>query len=247
MTDSSLAADDTPPAPATGEGAYLGDMTVVARLANAQDAQTLRGCLVAAGILATLGDAQTVQTNMLWANALGGVRVMVPQTLVARANEVIAEFHSGAYELEGDADPDLPPPTQATDLALWSPDLAAFLSLFLTPVFGAALHWLNSRRLGVRGLARQADAGLALSIAATALAFWLTRERDWRAASPFLVSGLMTFYTAAWWMALAHDQSRHVARSFGRQYRHRAVWRTAAVVFVVMLAIGFAGENLRPD
>jgi len=113
--------------------------------------------------------------------------------------------------------------------------------------FGAALHWLDSRRLGVPALARQADVGLALSVAATAAAFWLGRERDWHVASPFIVSGAMTAYTAAWWMFIAQPQSRHVARSFGRQYRHRPVWRAAAVVFAVMLAIGFCIENLRPD
>jgi hypothetical protein len=239
MADSTLTPGTRP-----GEDAYLGDMAVIASMANPQDAQTLKGCLEAAGIPATLGDAQTVQTNMLWATALGGVRVMVPQALMAQAQDVMTQYEAGAYELEGDDDPALPPPPKATDIALWSPDLAAFLSLWLTPIFGAALHWLNSRRLGVRALARQADAGLALSVLATGSAFWLARGHDWKVASPFVVSGYMAFYTAAWWMLIAQNQGRHVARSFGRRYPHRGVWRAAALVAGVMLAIGLAVENL---
>lgn len=135
MSDSTLTPDTAP-----DEAASTGDMAVVAKLPTAQEALTLKGCLEAAGIPATLGDAHTVQTNMLWATALGGVRVLVPQAFVRHANEVIAEYRSGAFEIEGDADPALPPPTTATDLALWGPDLAALLSLWLTPVFGALLH-----------------------------------------------------------------------------------------------------------
>ena len=174
MTDSALNTEDTP----DGE-AWLGDMTVVARLANAQDAQALQGCLRAAGIPATLGDAQTVQTNMLWANALGGVRVMVPQALAQRAVEVIAEYDAGAFAIEGDADPALPPAPVATDLRLWHPDLAALLGLWFTPVVGAALQWQNSRVLGDSKLARSADVGLVLAVVATATAAWLIRDQDW--------------------------------------------------------------------
>lgn len=239
MTDSTLGTDT-----AADDGEYLGDMTIVAKFGNAQEAQALQGCLRAAGIPATLGDAQTVQTNMLWAYALGGVRVMVPGTLAARAAEVIAEYNAGAFEIEGDPDPALPPAVQATDLALWNPDLAAFLSLWLTPMFGAALHWLNSRQLGVRGLARQADAGLALSVGATAATSWLMRDHDWRIATPFLLSSYAGVVSAAWYFLFAHGQSRHVARSFGRQYRHRNVWLAAAIVFAAMLAIGVVGDSL---
>ena len=237
MADSTLTPDTTP-----DEGAWTGDMTVVAKLPTAQEALTLKGCLQAAGIPASLGDAHTVQTNMLWATALGGVRVMVPQAFAARATEVIAEYRSGAFEIEGDVDPALPPPTTATDLALWGPDLSAILSLWLTPLFGSVLHWLNSRKLGRPELARRADLGLALAVVATAAAFWLMRERDWTAASPFVVSGFMSVYTALWYLLVAHSQSRFIARSFGRQYRHRNVWLAAAAAFAAMLAVGFGVE-----
>lgn len=229
------------------EESYAGDMTVVTRVTGIEEALALKGCLLAADIPATIGDQNLVMQGNAWGGAGSNIRVLVPATLVARANEVIAEFRAGAFEIEGDPDPELAPPITATDLSLWSPDLAAFLSLWLTPVFGATLHWLNSRTLGVPALARRADAGLALSVIATAGAFWLMRDHDWRVGSPFVVSGFMGLYTGLWYLLAAHNQSRHIARAFGRKYRHRNVWLAAAAMFGAMLAIGYIGETLILD
>jgi hypothetical protein len=241
MSDSNSAPESAP-----DQDAYLGDMTVVARLSGVDEALTLKGCLVAAGIPASVGDQNLMMQGGAWLGGVGsGVRVLVPQALLARANEVIAQYRSGAFEIEGDPDPVLAPPTTATDLALWGPDLAAILSLWLTPVFGSVLHWLNSRKLGRPELARRADLGLAMAVVATAAGFSLMREHDWKAESPFFVSGLVSVYTALWYLLVAHSQSRFIARSFGRKYRHRNVWLAAAIAFVAMLAVGFAGEAVQ--
>ena len=241
MTDSTLTSEDT--AEVTE---YLGDLTTVARFGGIDEALALKGCLIAAGIPASIADQNLMLQGGGWLGGVGnGVRVQVPATLVTRANEVIADYRNGAFEIEGDPDPELAPPTRSTDLALWGPDLAAFLSLWLTPIFGATLHWSNSRKLDEPGLVRRANAGLALSLVATAAAFWVMRQRDWSAAAPFKVSGFMGLYTALWYLLIAHSQSRFIARSFGHKYRHRNVWRAAAVAFGVMLALGFAGEALR--
>jgi hypothetical protein len=240
MTDRSLAPDD---APATPD--YAGDLTVVTRVADVAEALALKGCLLAADIPATIGDQNLVMQGNPWGGAGSNIRVLVPEALVARARDVIADYRAGTFEIEGDPDPDLAPPTVATDLALWGPDGAAFLSLFLTPVFGATLHWFNSRKLGVSALARQADAGLALSAAATVLAFWLRSESDWRVGTPFAVSGAMSLLTGFWYLFIARNQSRHIARSFGNKFRHRNLWLAAAGGFGLMLAIGWIGESLR--
>lgn len=239
MTDSLLAEDDIP-APAQ----YLGDLTVVARLNNINEALTLKGCLDAAGVPATVGD-QHLMTQNSWLNtASGGVRVLVPATLVPRANEVIAEYRSGAYAIDGDDDPDLPPPTTTTTVALWSPDLAAWLSMALTPIFGATLHWMNSRALRDPGLQRAATVWLALSVAATGAAFWLLRGREWSLAMPLRVSGALFFYTAAWYLFGAHPQSRFITRSFGTTYPHRSMLKAAAFAAALLLAIGAGGSML---
>ena len=243
MTDSLLLPDDEP-----ATAAYLGDPTVVARFGSVDQALTLKGCLVAAGLPATIGDQHLMMQGGGWLGGSGnGVRVLVPATLVARANEVIAEFRAGAFEIEGDDDPELAPAAKATDLAFWGPDLSAFLSLFLTPIFGTAIHWLNSRTLGERRLARIADAWLLLSFAAAAVGFWLLRERPWGLGSAFGASGVVAVFTATWYFFGAHAQSRFIMQSFGRQYRPRPLLPLAAGTFAAMIAIGAIGQSLGLD
>ncbi len=84
---------------------YQGDMVTVARRFTPTDAQMLCGCLEAAGIPATVADAELVQTNMLWSIALGGASLRVPQAFVEEANEVIAAFERGEFAIDEDFDP----------------------------------------------------------------------------------------------------------------------------------------------
>ena len=86
-------------------GEYAGDYEIVARFLNVLDAHVMCGCLQAAGIPAILADAQLVQTNSLWAPALGGARLMVPASHLAAAKEVIAAFDGGALALRDDDEP----------------------------------------------------------------------------------------------------------------------------------------------
>lgn len=84
---------------------YHGDMTTVARRFTPIDAQLLCGCLQAAGIPAAVADAQTIQNNLLWSLAMGGVSLRVPQAFVAEAHEIIAAFERGELSLGEDFDP----------------------------------------------------------------------------------------------------------------------------------------------
>ncbi|GLQ48994.1 hypothetical protein ACFFJT_02140 [Dyella flava] len=70
------------------------------------EAYVLQGRLNAEGIDAQLSGANTVETNPLWFNALGGVRLFVPKLQLARASEILAMQDKGAYDLaeEGDQD-----------------------------------------------------------------------------------------------------------------------------------------------
>lgn len=85
-----------------GPAEYAGDYETVARFFNVLDAHVVCSCLEAAGIPAYIADAQIVQTNSLWAPAVGGARIMVQQRYVADAEEVIAAFNSGALALRDD-------------------------------------------------------------------------------------------------------------------------------------------------
>jgi len=68
--------------------------------------QVLRALLRSERIPAVLLDEHTIQTQQLWAPAMGGVRIRVPAEYAAQAKRIIAEFQAGTFELPED---DLPP------------------------------------------------------------------------------------------------------------------------------------------
>ena len=215
---------------------------VLARFANVMEAQVLKDLLVAEGIPANLGDAHTVQTNSLWGNALGGIRLMVPAASLARARELMSEMQSGALAIDGDADPGLPAPVVATQQALWNPDVAAAFSVLLTPVFGSVLILLNERTFANTRGKRTAMAWLTISIAMVGLATWRLCT-DGSSPSPWLglrVSVLVMPYTLLWYFFGAHAQSSRIAKAHGRQYVHRSVLRAAPLAVLALAAAGMA-------
>ena len=80
------------------------DLVEVARYLIPLEANLVQGCLVASGIPAVLADAHLVQTDMLLAPALGGVRILVPEDHLQQALAVLAAFARGEFELGEDAD-----------------------------------------------------------------------------------------------------------------------------------------------
>ena len=84
------------------------DLVTVSHRFNSLEAEMLRGCLEAQGIPATLGDAQTIQTDTLLTAAMGGIRVMVPAPFAEAAIATVAAFERGELaidELPADAPP----------------------------------------------------------------------------------------------------------------------------------------------
>lgn len=80
------------------------DLFVVAQFLVPIDAHVACGCLVAAGVPAVVADDQLVQTNLLWAPALGGVRIRAPAAYLQQAKAVLAALARGDYALADDAD-----------------------------------------------------------------------------------------------------------------------------------------------
>lgn len=80
------------------------DLVEVARYLIPLEANLVQGCLVASGVPAVLADAHLVQTDLLLAPALGGVRILVPQDRVQEAQAVLAAFARGEFALGEDAD-----------------------------------------------------------------------------------------------------------------------------------------------
>jgi hypothetical protein len=80
------------------------DLFEVARYLEPIEARLAQGCLEAAGIPAVLADEQLVQTNILLAPALGGVRILVPQAHLQQAEAVLEALRRGEFALGEDAD-----------------------------------------------------------------------------------------------------------------------------------------------
>ena len=80
------------------------DLFEVARYLEPMEARLAQGCLEASGIPAVLADDQLVQTNMLLAPALGGVRILVPQDHLQQAEAVLEALRRGEFALGEDAD-----------------------------------------------------------------------------------------------------------------------------------------------
>jgi len=80
------------------------DLFEVARYLIPMEASLVQGCLVASGIPAVLADAHLMQTDLLLAPALGGVRILVPEDYLLQARAVLEAFQRGEFALGEDAD-----------------------------------------------------------------------------------------------------------------------------------------------
>jgi Putative prokaryotic signal transducing protein len=81
-----------------------GDIVQVARFLDPMEAQILRGRLEAEGVRAMVADANMVQVNAILAPVIGGVRVLVPQSHLEHAQEIVRAIQRGDYALKDDAD-----------------------------------------------------------------------------------------------------------------------------------------------
>ena len=80
------------------------DLFVIAKYLIPMEATLAQGCLVAAGIPAVLADAHLMQTDLLLAPALGGVRILVPASFVQQAQSVMDAFERGEFALDENSD-----------------------------------------------------------------------------------------------------------------------------------------------
>lgn len=80
------------------------DLFIAARYYIPTDAHIVRGCLVAAGVPAVVADDNLVQTNSLLTAAVGGVSILVPESYLQQAHEIIEAFNRGDFQLADDED-----------------------------------------------------------------------------------------------------------------------------------------------
>lgn len=79
------------------------DFVQFSRYLQPMEAYILQGRLAAEGIDAHLAGVDTVGTNPLWFNAMGGVRLFVPRAQCAHARDIMAQREAGDYALQEDA------------------------------------------------------------------------------------------------------------------------------------------------
>jgi hypothetical protein len=234
--------DNPPPTPASDTAEpYAGDMTIVARTFDPTAASLLKGCLQAAGIPAVVADANFIQANTWMTTAAGGVRVMVPASHADHARQVIVDFERGAFELESEDTPPSAPVLRPPEAGLWSPDKAALLCFVFTPLFGAVIHFLNSRALGDKQLVRLATTWLSFGILATVFSMYATLSVRWTVFSPMGSSIFVSAYTVIWYMLAAQAQSKYVVANFGIKYPRRSLAKPGLIAGAVLLAIGAVG------
>jgi hypothetical protein len=80
------------------------DLFSIAKYLVPLEASLVQGCLVASGIPAVLADEHLVQTDLLLAPALGGVRILVPADYLLQARGVLEAFERGEFALDENAD-----------------------------------------------------------------------------------------------------------------------------------------------
>lgn len=75
-------------------------LTTIATYSFPYEAQIARAKLDSEGIPAFIADEQTINMQWLYSNAMGGVRLQVPETYVQQAVELLTEDSSEAVEKE---------------------------------------------------------------------------------------------------------------------------------------------------
>ena len=88
-----------------------GDLVMVARLFDATEAEMLRGLLEAEGVPAMVADAHTSRAISFLQTAIGGVRILVPESYLEKAREVLRADARGDYAIDDATD--VGPPSEA--------------------------------------------------------------------------------------------------------------------------------------
>ncbi|OWQ93117.1 hypothetical protein CDN99_01025 [Roseateles aquatilis] len=213
-----------------------GDFVIVATCGTPTEAHLMGGVLEAAGLSPQVADANTVQANMFWGQAVG-VRVRVPASQEAAAREALAAYEAGAYQLPSDG----PAPAAFAELPapVFSPDRAVLLSFLLTPVFGAAIQIANSRAMGTRDRLPGQWISLALLTAASVFGIVLVHALN---PGPFIVFRAalgLSFITALWYVISGGQQSKALLATYGSRYRRKSLKVPAIATAVIALAAGW--------
>jgi hypothetical protein len=194
------------------------------------------GLLRSAGLVTYIADANIVQTHPFITHAVGGVRILVPASQADAARKVIAEYHAGAFMLEGEESSS--ETYQTLSSPVFNPDRAIVLSFLLTPAFGAAIQIANNATLGFARRPLQWAWFLFLAgISAITIAA-LHRANP----GPFVVfraSLALSLITIVWYVLAGSEQSRKLLKMVGPKYGRKSLLGPALAAALVSLALGW--------
>lgn len=123
------------------------------------------------------------------------------------------------------------PSVRASSAKLWNPDVAALLSIPFSAVFGAIIHALNWRRLGLRH--RAVAAGIwALSILLALLGvavYGFAAQLDEKSIEGYF--GLTQIVTLVlWYFAAARRQGKYITHQLRNEYLRESWFVPVAMV-----------------
>ncbi len=119
----------------------------------------------------------------------------------------------------------IPAPKPPEGETIWSPYMAIFGSILLTPAFGGFLIWRNWLRMNRRRRAMVAAPWFWLGFVVIALIFWFRSDK--------LVWIIAAAYLVAWIAFSAYPQIRYVNTTFKRE-RLRSGWPFVAACFLFL-------------
>jgi hypothetical protein len=214
------------------------DLVRVATCQTPTEAHLLRGVLQAAGLTPYVADANIVQVHAWLTQAVGGVRVLVPSAQLKAAQEAIADFHAGAYQLEGEEMPS--PVYRSIGSPVFCPERAVFLSFALTPVFGAAVHVANASISSDNNRLAYKWIWLFVLAAFSAAGIIIAHQIDSGPLVVFRASLSLSFITLVWYFIEGQEQSRYFLKKYGPKYEKKGLTKLSFIVIFVMLGLGWA-------
>lgn len=128
---------------------------------------------------------------------------------------------------------------------LWSPDKAAFFSIFLSPIFGAIIHALNWHKLDQKSNAIRSwlwAVAIFIIFNAVAIYGYLHQYNDDEVLK--LVQLTQIIIILAWYFLSARTQSKYIVEKFKDGYTKNSWFSPFCIAIIVWGALSLLGTKI---